>query len=248
VRLLERTPARKWVAVHLFDAILGISKPVVDSFPKSPKVHLTPNGIDPIECDPSLVAAMNSKLFSEQTPIIGYLGEVSELKGARILLSALVKVFLRHPNVICVFVGSGNAHYVHNLSLFAEQNGIKDRVIFWGESHHKETQSLLKRFTVFVTPSFSEGFSRSLLEALALERPSVASDIPAHKELVANEVNGLLYNVHDPLACADAINKILADPGKSAEYAKKGRQMAIDKYTVDKTMLSIHEVYDSLKD
>jgi glycosyltransferase involved in cell wall biosynthesis len=246
VRLLEHTPVRKWLALRFCDGIMGISKSVVDSFHKSPKVHLTPNGFDPNECDPALVKPICSQLLPEQTQIIGFLGEISEQKGASVLMNALPSVLAKHSDVICVFVGSDPFKYIQKLSQLAEQYGIKQHVIFWGESHRADTQSLLKRFTVFVMPSFSEGFSRSLLEALALERPAVASDIAAHKELITNGVNGLLYNVNDFSTCADAINTILADPIKAAEYGKHGRQIAMSNYTIDKTMRSIHEVYDSL--
>jgi glycosyltransferase involved in cell wall biosynthesis len=246
VRLIERMPARKWLAVRLGDGIICVSKAVAETFPTSPKIHIIPNGIDPIEMDPAVLEPIKSPLIAEHVPLVGYLGALVDKKGAQILMAALPVVIAKNPNALCVFVGSGEASYIRRLTSFAQEHGIAKNVVFWGEAHGAETSSLLRSFTVFVMPSFSEGFSRSLLEAMSLERPTVASDIPAHKELVIPGITGLLYDTRNPDACSAAINSVLDDPAKAASLGKMGRKRAIDMYTIDKTMKKIHAIYDSI--
>ncbi len=246
VRVIEHTPVRKWLALHVGDGVITVSRAVADTFPPSTDIHIIPNGIDPLELDPEKVKPFISPRFPDNVPIIGYLGALVEQKGAHILMAALPAVFAENPTALCVLVGSGEAAYIRALSSLATERGITKNIIFWGEAHGAETTALLRSFTVFLMPSFSEGFSRSLLEAMSLERPTVASNIAAHRELVVAGVTGLLYDVYSPAGCAAAINSVLADPAKAASYGKMGKERTLAFYTVEKTMKGIQKLYDSL--
>lgn len=82
-----------------------------------------------------------------------------------------------------------------------------------------------------VLPSYREGLPRSLLEAAAMGKPLIATDVPGCREIVSDGENGFLCTARDPSSLAAAIRKLLALPaGARAAMGAKSRQMVEDRY------------------
>jgi len=79
-----------------------------------------------------------------------------------------------------------------NLIHESEKRGITDRVIFVGKVHFDKMPDLMRSVDAFILPSYNEGFSNAVLEAMATGLAVVATDVGGHKELIDNEINGLL--------------------------------------------------------
>lgn len=88
--------------------------------------------------------------------------------------------------------------------------------------------------SIFVLPSWREGTSRSVLEAMAMGRPVVTTDAPGCRETTVEGVNGHLVPVGDPLRLAEAMRDLARDPKKRKTMGEAGRRIAEDRYAVGK--------------
>jgi len=134
-----------------------------------------------------------------------YLGRISEKKGPIFLIEAMVQV--KNQNWTLDVIGDGSAMNV--LCEKIEEHGLETRVVVHGSS--SEAPAAISRCDLFLCPSREEGFSLTLMEALLSGAPTLASDIPAARELTSsttNPINGLLPPT-DAAAWAGAIDRFL---------------------------------------
>ncbi len=101
-------------------------------------------------------------------------------------------------------------------------------------------------FDVFVLPSVVEGMSNALLEAMAVGRPVVATDVGGNPEVVVDGETGLIVPPGDPHQLAASVQKLLESPEMAAEMGAAGRRRVIERYQIDVMTRRIEELYDSL--
>jgi glycosyltransferase involved in cell wall biosynthesis len=97
--------------------------------------------------------------------------------------------------------------------------------------------------TLVVLPSYREGLPRTLIEAAAVGRAIVASDIPGCRDIVQQGVNGLLVPPRDPVSLADAIEELLGKPALRKEMGRAGRKMVEDEFSNQKIVKATLELY-----
>jgi glycosyltransferase involved in cell wall biosynthesis len=85
---------------------------------------------------------------------------------------------------------------------------------------------------VCVLPSYGEGMPRSVLEAMAMARPVIVTDVPGCRETVVPGRNGLLVPVRDPAALADAMTRLIEEPERLAEMGRESRRLAEERFDV----------------
>ncbi len=88
--------------------------------------------------------------------------------------------------------------------------------------------------SVYVLPSYREGVPRSILEAMAVGRPIVTTDVPGCRETVVQGLNGFLVPPRDPRALAEAMERFIAEPRLIAEMGRESRRIAEEKFDVRK--------------
>lgn len=94
---------------------------------------------------------------------------------------------------------------------------------------HTETiEDFLALATVVVLPSYREGTPRVLLEAAAMGKPIVTTDVPGCREVVQHERNGLLVPARESASLAAAIQRVLENPELAAEFGRNGRELVMD--------------------
>ena len=120
--------------------------------------------------------------------------------------------------------------------------GLKDSVLFTG--FQMDVSEIIATFDVAVLPSFFEGMGRVLLEAMAMEKPVVASRVGGIPDLVEHGVNGLLVSPGDVLELSNAIEKIVRDKKLALEMSKKGRKRITEQFSADAMVQSIEKVYN----
>src|SRR6185295_5830637 len=97
--------------------------------------------------------------------------------------------------------------------------------------HADDVRPFIAGAAAVVLPSYREGLPRSLLEAAAMARPLIASDVPGNRQLVEHNINGLLCEVRNPQSLAEAILQLgTMDSGKLAEMGRAGRALAKRSY------------------
>jgi glycosyltransferase involved in cell wall biosynthesis len=153
-------------------------------------------------------------------------------KGVCEYLAAARIIRQRHPEVRCVLVGPFDTN-PSAIRLEELQPYIDDgSVVYVGEQ--KDVYPYLCDCTAYVLPSYHEGTPKTVLEAMASGRTIITTDAPGCRETVTDGVNGYLVPVRDVDAIVAAMEKIIADPAKTAGMARVAREIAEEQYDVHK--------------
>jgi glycosyltransferase involved in cell wall biosynthesis len=118
--------------------------------------------------------------------------------------------------------------------------GLANAVEFTG--HSADVRHLLNECDVLVLPSRWEGFGFVLVEAMLLELPTVAFDLPAAREIVVDGTTGLLVPQDDIDALAGALGAVLASPGRARTLGMAGRLRAMSQFTLDRAAAELEQV------
>ncbi len=181
--------------------------------------------------------------MDEETVVVGTVSSLTPHKGHEYLIQAASLVLGTLPSVKFLIVGDGPLR--QRLEDQAKNLNIHPAVIFTGT--RKDIPEILSLMDVFVLPSHTrEGLGIAIIEAMAAERPVVATDIGGIPEVVNNSETGLLVPPGDPKALSKAIIELLQDPSRAKTMGEKGRIRVKEKFTVKKMLSEIENVYQSL--
>jgi glycosyltransferase involved in cell wall biosynthesis len=153
--------------------------------------------------------------------LVGAFGRLAPVKNYPLFLEAARLVLEQEP---VSFVIAGDGPQRSQLESLAGRLGIADRVRFVGWLGNP--YPLLSIVDLVVLTSSAEGFGLALLEAMALERPVVATAVGAVPEIVRDGVTGLLVPSREPAALASAIVRLLRDPSLRRALGRQGRELA----------------------
>lgn len=117
-------------------------------------------------------------------------------------------------------------------------------VEWWGR--REDMSAVLESSSIACLPSYREGLPKVLLEAAACGRPLVATDVPGCREIVIDGSNGLLVPVRDAPALADAIGRLLADPGLRVAMGRRGRELVEAQFSEERVVMQTLAVYREL--
>jgi glycosyltransferase involved in cell wall biosynthesis len=173
---------------------------VVGDFPATAgRTHVVPNGVD-------TEAVRSARPFPGQPRTILSLGRLEPYKRVAVLLRA---VPMMPADTQLVVVGQGSQH--DELVQLADRLGVADRVRFLGMIDTGEVHRWLRTASALVSLSEHEAFGMAPVEAAAAGARVVLSDIPAHREIIANHLTGVACLVEpDPAAVAAAVTEQLA--------------------------------------
>jgi glycosyltransferase involved in cell wall biosynthesis len=163
--------------------------------------------------------------FTGHVPVVLFVGRLDPVKGLGHLLRALARV-RQIMQVRCVLVGDGGQR--PQLEALAQELGIAEDVWFAGKQSNPFRY--MKRATVFVLPSLSEGLPNVLIEAMACGCPVIASDVASggSREVLGGGEYGVLVPAGDENAMADALLKLLCEDSLQQAFRQKGPQRAQD--------------------
>jgi glycosyltransferase involved in cell wall biosynthesis len=137
-------------------------------------------------------------------------------------------------------VGEGSER--DSLEAQAASLGISRRVVFTGR--REDVPAVTAALDISVLPSYREAQGLSVLEAMALSRPVVASEVGGIPEMIENGVSGLLVPPNDHVALADAIVRLLSDHPYADMIAKRGHDLVHDRFCIELMVNSIETLYD----
>ncbi|GKS58883.1 glycosyl transferase [Nitrospira sp.] len=174
--------------------------------------------------------------------LVGCIGRLTAVKGQEHLLDAVKQLLPRLENLYVVIIGDGPL--MGQLKSQAFQLGIGHRVRFMG--HRDDTYDLMRAFDIFVLPSLHEGIPMVILEALALERPVVASRVGGIPEVIADGIQGLLVPAGDATAIARACERFLSDRALAESCGRAGRGRVEHKFSSRVMAEQVAQLYRSL--
>jgi len=186
------------------------------------------NGIDvdlfvPRPLDDPAVRAWRTRLTGgEERPVLLQAGRLVRWKGAEYAIEALARLRAEPAPLLAL---AGDGPYRADLERLAAACGVADRVLFLGDVAHAAMPALLPAVDIVLGTSFvNETFGITLCEALACERPVIASNFGGFREVVRDGETGLLVPPQDAVALAAALAALLADPARRAAYGVAGRR------------------------
>ena len=175
-------------------------------------------------------------------PVIGIVSRLSGVKGHKYLLGAFASLIKKMPNIQLLIIGDGPRKYREMLKDQAEILGITRSVKFHAAC--RDTSIPLSIIDVFCHPSLQEGLGLSILEAMAMRIPVVASDVGGIYTLIQHKSNGLLVPPKNEEALSSAIYEILCDKKKAKEMGNISRKIVEEKFTVKMMTDGILNVYE----
>lgn len=190
-----------------------------------------PNGIDD---------GMFRSRNRDRRRIISFVGRLIYAKGLQDLISALPMIRERYPDVEIMVAGDGN----YRTQLEALADGMP--VEFLGELPQEGVLEVLRKSTVFVNPSYSEGLPTSVMEAAAVGLPIVATDVGGTAEIIENRKRGLLVQPRQPKQLADAILFLLWNREAAAVYGEAAR-IRVSSYKWEKVVADYESVFEMVQ-
>ena len=148
------------------------------------------------------------------------------------------------PEAGIKYLIAGEGALEKDLKLRVKNLGLEGKFIFTG--FVEDIRPLLGAADLLVLPSFREGFPMSILEAMAMGKPVVASNIDGVNESVADNVNVLLVQTKDSAALAVAITAMFKEQNRAHEMGARGRAMAAENFGIDNMIKAHEEVYEEL--
>lgn len=181
-------------------------------------------------------SGVNTERFSftpqVNKPAFLFVGRLIKDKGIREFADAARIIKSRYPEVQFNVLGGIDANPTSLTSSEVESIAAEGTVIFHGEQ--SDVVPFYQENSVFVLPSYHEGTPRSALEALSVGRPVILTDAPGCRDVVTDGVNGLMVPVRDSRALADAMERLICNPGLRETMGKNSRAIAVEKYDVRK--------------
>jgi glycosyltransferase involved in cell wall biosynthesis len=172
--------------------------------------------------------------------IVGVVARLEPEKGHPTLLEAWPLVLRAVPDAYLLVVGEGSQREA--LERQARELRIAHRLVFTGR--RDDVPAVTAALDVAVLPSYREAQGLTILEALALSRPVVASNVGGIPEVIENGVTGTLVPPHDPGALAAAIIRFLTDHPYADTIAKAGHDMVHDRFCIELMVKAIERIYD----
>lgn len=151
-----------------------------------------------------------------------FVGRLVKQKGAQYLIMAMPEILRKHPEATLVIVGDGPER--ENLLRQATVTGVNKYIRFLGALENAALSELYRNTTIFVSPSLTEGFGLALVEASGCGCPVITTDLPAIRDIVIDEITGLLCRQADSADLATKIGFLLEHPELRESMGHAGRQ------------------------
>jgi glycosyltransferase involved in cell wall biosynthesis len=168
-------------------------------------------------------------------------GRLMPGKGQETLLRAAPAILARHPATRFVLLGADAGGERARLRALARRLGVESA--FELAPWTADPRPIFEAADVVTLPSRTEGFGRVLVEAACLEKPVVASRVGGIPEVVVDGETVLLVAPDDPSALAEALNRLLADPGLRAKLGAAGRLRATERFSAARHVEGVEGVY-----
>lgn len=207
------------------------------------------NGIDPDLPVTRSRQQLRAQLgIAETTPLIGIAGTIRSWKGQDVVLKAVRLLKDNFPNIQCLIIGevsNDQREYEAYLHALVEDLGISSHVRFLG--HQDRVFDFVNAIDVPVHASTEpEPFGRVIIEAMALEKPIVASRAGGVTEIVVEGETGLLYTPGDAAALAACVKHLLENPELAKRLGEHGRRRVEECFHADQTVKRVMDLYEEV--
>lgn len=178
-----------------------------------------------------------SKRYSRKIPLVIFTGRLIPRKNVTILLQAMKRISLSFR---CLIIGDGEDLF--DLKNYCQLSGIQNRIEFLG--HKTDVAPYLSKSDIFVLPSWDEGLSWSLLEAMSYGLACIVSDVDGSVELIKNGYNGLIFKLREGEAgLANCLRRLVADHKLRQKLGVNARKTVTENYAESAMINSYQKLY-----
>jgi glycosyltransferase involved in cell wall biosynthesis len=174
--------------------------------------------------------------------VVGWVGRMTAVKRTDDVLLAFKKLADRSTDAWLCLVGDGPDR--DHLEQRANELGIVRRCLFLG--YQDDVAPYYEAIDALLLPSVNEGTPVSVIEALAAERPAVATRVGGVPDVVRDGVDGFLVDVGDAAMLADRLAELANDPERRAQMGRDGRERVLERYAVARLVDDVDALYRRL--
>jgi glycosyltransferase involved in cell wall biosynthesis len=232
-RLYEQTVGR--FILSRADSVTAVSEAVARHVlslgASGDRLTVVPNGVDAKRFKPAETLIQSKEVV--------FVGRLVFNKGPQFLVEAIPSVLAAVPQAHFTFVGDGPM--LEQLKDRTRELGVENAADFLGR--RGDVEDLLAPATVFARPSLLEGFSLTVLEAMACGVPVVATPVGGTAEVMCDGIHGYLVPPRDVDALADRIVAVLVDPNEASRMGQSGRNAVETSYSWDRAVEQLIGVF-----
>jgi len=223
-------PALGVIALKLSDAVTTVTneqKTLVAQITTKP-IEVIPNVVDISRFNPNVKSdRLRHEYGLIDKHIIMFLGPLDPTKGIECLIRSMKEVTAWKRQVVLVIVGEGPIR--QRLKMLVERE-VSGNIIFTG--YRRDVPECLACADLFVLPSLTEGSSNALLEAMAMAKPIVATNVGGNRDVVLHGVNGILVEPANVQELSLAIIYLLSKPEEAQKLGRNAHQYVLEKRTL----------------
>ena len=179
---------------------------------------------------------------------IGLLAQLYHPKGQHIALKALAKLIAEFPQLKLYLLGDHVIEeyrsYRDELNSMVSQYGLDKHVVFTG--WRKDALEVVSLMDIMIHPSFSEGFGRAVLEAMALGKPVVASKVGGLRSAIQDGVNGYIIEPGNAGLLAQKLRDLIADVKLRKALGEEAQRSIYAKYLIDDKITRLCDIWISM--
>lgn len=196
------------------------------------EIDIIPNGVDINEFKPDKNTTDKIRIISTS--------RFTKRKGIIYLLEAFKNICKKYKNITLSLIGQGDLE--QDFRKYVKKHNIKNRVFFLGLIPHEKIHTEYKKADIFVLPSFNEGMSNSLLEALATGLAIISTDTGGAKDLI-DDTNGFIVKKGDVKDIEKVLISLVANKEKLNKMKTYSRQKALS-ISWEKVANEYFEIYE----
>jgi glycosyltransferase involved in cell wall biosynthesis len=214
------------------------------------KIYVIPNGVDSNKfiASPKDGFLLKRYAIGSNDLVIGFVGSLYRFEGVEYIIKILPRILSQYPDVKLLIVGSGEQE--EKLRQFAAQSKVEDNVIFTGKIPHKEIINYYSLIDILVYPRQKNRITDIVtpikpLEAMALEKPVIASNVGGLKELISDGTNGILFEAENLERLVEKTLLLLADPELRINLGKQARLSILKKRDWAQIIPNYSQIYQA---
>lgn len=208
------------------------------------KVIVLPNGVDIKKFNPNIDYPENIKKVEKIILFVGALDQAHITKGLNFLILACSKILQNNRKFKLIVVGDGELKpYYQKL---VEKEGLKKNVLFVGKIRNDDLPKYYSISDIFVLPSTVENFPLVVLEAMAMGKPVIASNIPGLRTIIKDQKTGYLVDKKNVDMLASKILFLIENEDIIKTYGINARKTVEEKYSWDVIIKKLEIIYKDM--
>jgi len=247
-RFMETRAIKKATAVTTICE--GLRLDIVARGVAESKVTIIPNAVN-IDTFPPITernAELEQKLGLQGKVTLGFIGSFYAYEGLLFLVKSLPDLIERHPNIHLLLVGGGPDEQA--LKETVKSLNLDQHVTFTGRVPHSTVRDYYSVCDIMVYPRHSIRLTETVtplkpLEAMAMEKLVLASNIGGHRELIQNKKNGVLFEADNSTSLIDTCSSLIKAQDTWPALIKKGRHYVENERNWQKSVSNYKQVYAS---